>query len=118
MPDALMPSMPSPPAFRFVVLYRWKVDPSKEEQFCSAGEVLTREIRVHGGGLGSRLHKASDGTWWAYAQWPDKETWEKSSVTTKKAQQGIELMSDAVDERLPHIELSLVTDLLVPVSTK
>ena len=71
----------------------------------------------HAGGMGSRLHKTFEGTWLAYAQWPDRERWEQASVTTAEAQKAMDLMADAVEERLPHIELTPVADLLVQAQT-
>ena len=73
----------------FAVIYRWRVHPGMEESFTAAWETLTRGIREGRGGLGSRLHRAEDGTWVAYAQWPDRATWanmqEMGSVDAEKA---------------------------------
>lgn len=41
----------------FVVLYRWRIKTARY------------------GALGSRLHQVDDGSWLAYAQWPDRERW-------------------------------------------
>jgi len=98
----------------FAVIYRWRVDPSKEDQFIAAWEEITRAIRDFGGGLGSRLHKASDGTWLAYAQWPDREKWEHAGTGTERMSEAMQLLRDAIEERLPHIELEPVADYLVP----
>ena len=101
------------PKIGFAVSYRWKVDPSMEEQFRSAWEELTQEIRESGGGLGSRLHKASDGTWLAYAQWPSKEMWEGARTATVRKRDALQRLNDAVEERLPPIELQPIADHLV-----
>jgi len=97
----------------FAVIYRWRVDPSKEDQFRKAWEEITRAIRDFDGGLGSRLHKASDGTWLAYAQWPDRERWEQAGAGTESTREAMQLFRDAIEERLPHIELEPVADYLV-----
>ena len=33
------------------------------------------------GGWGSRLHRGEDGCFYAYAQWPDRATWERAMET-------------------------------------
>ena len=59
----------------FVVLYRWKIKPGTEDQLRTAWVSSTRKIMARYGALGSRLHVVEDGSWLAYAQWPDKERW-------------------------------------------
>jgi quinol monooxygenase YgiN len=113
MPSAASTSDSRAPKLGFAVIYRWTVDPSKEDQFRNAWEELTQEIRETGGGLGSRLHKASDGTWLAYAQWPSKEMWERESTATISKREALQRLNDAVEERLPPIELQPIADHLV-----
>jgi len=96
----------------FCVIYRWALVPEKEQQFVSAWQSMTDEIRTHAGGLGSRLHKADDGTWVAYAQWPDRGTWERADVTTEPAKAAGEQMAAAVMKRYDPILLEPVADLL------
>ena len=59
----------------FVVMYRWKIQPGKEDQLRGAWTSATRKIMTRYGALGSRLHRADDGSWVAYAQWPDRDRW-------------------------------------------
>ena len=59
----------------FVVLYRWRIKPDHEEQFRAAWTRATEKITARYGALGSRLHQVDDGSWLAYAQWPDRERW-------------------------------------------
>ena len=54
----------------FAVLYRFRVRQGSEADFAVDWAVVTRWLRDHRGGLGSRLHRAEDGTLVAYAQWP------------------------------------------------
>ena len=98
----------------FCVVYRWKLVRGKERKFQDAWETLTREIRAHAGGLGSRLHRAADGTWLAYAQWPDRATWERADVSTAAAKAAMQATAEAVAERMEPILLDPVADLLVP----
>lgn len=58
------------------VLYRWRVKPGGDEAFQRGWAQLTDSIRAQCGSYGSRLHRADDGTWVAYALWPDRATWE------------------------------------------
>ncbi|WP_428262374.1 antibiotic biosynthesis monooxygenase family protein [Haliangium sp.] len=65
----------------FCVIYRWRVDPDREDDFRRAWATVTEALAAHRGALGSRLHRAEDGTWVAYAQWPSKAAWEASRAT-------------------------------------
>jgi hypothetical protein len=98
----------------FCVLYRWRVKPGRDQEFRKAWETVTREIRDHGGGLGSRLHKASDGTWLAYAQWPSREMWEAVEVKSVEGQAALLVFIEAIEERMEPILLEPVADYLVP----
>ena len=62
----------------FVVLYSFTVKQNCEKQFINAWETLTALIYQYEGSLGSRLHHEQQHTYIAYAQWPDKLTWEHS----------------------------------------
>ncbi len=62
----------------FAVLYRWRIIPGKEASFEKGWRAGTRAISKEFGGWGSRLHRGEDGCFYAYAQWPDRMTWEKA----------------------------------------
>jgi len=83
----------------FVVIYRWKVQPGKEEKFRRGWRLVTESIRQQRGSLGGRLHKCHDGSWLSYAQWSSKKQWESA------------WRSGAVDEPLGYklLKESLVT---------
>lgn len=112
MPKSIASTAAREPRLGFAVVYRWKVSESKEAQFRAAWEEVTKAIIEFDGGLGSRLHKASDGTWLAYAQWPSRERWEQASAGTRIAKNAMQQLTDAIEERLPHIELEPVADFL------
>ncbi len=63
----------------FAVIYRWRVIAGREAQFEAGWAAGTEAIKQEFGGLGSRLHAAGDGIYIAYAQWPDRETWERAT---------------------------------------
>ncbi|MDC6404642.1 MULTISPECIES: antibiotic biosynthesis monooxygenase family protein [Maribacter] len=60
------------------VIYKFNVTEGFESDFEIAWKKLTEAFMTYSGGLGSRLHKDEVGNYMAYAQWPDKETWEKA----------------------------------------
>lgn len=62
----------------FAVVYRWKLIPGREAAFEEGWRAGTQAIAREFGGWGSRLHRGEDGCVYAYAQWPDRETWEKA----------------------------------------
>ncbi len=75
---------------------------------------MTESIYQTRGSLGSRLHRAEDGTWLGYAQWPSEEKWRKSQelgsaneAAGRKMSQGATLLAT---ERL-----SVVDDLIRPM---
>lgn len=96
----------------FNVLYRWRLKPGAEESFESAWADMTVLLRESRGALGSRLHKDEDGTWVAYAQWPDKASWEKSGQLGSADEKLSSAMQDAIDERFDPMLLHPVKDLL------
>jgi len=92
-----------------VVLYKWRVDPSKEAVFIENWAVVTRHYLEHCGSLGSRLHRGSDGLFYGYAKWPDNETRERAFLDVR-----VELarlhMQDSVTESFPVTFLDVVAD--------
>ena len=97
----------------FVVVYRWRVAAGAEQQFQQAWELLTRELLVSAGSLGSRLHRSSDRVWVAYAQWPSRDAWERAEISSKEGQAALESLQSAVEERFEPILLEPVADYLV-----
>ena len=62
----------------FAVIYRWRVIAGLEAQFEAGWAAGTAAIAREFGGWGSRLHKAEEGVYVAYAQWPDEDSWKKA----------------------------------------
>jgi heme-degrading monooxygenase HmoA len=65
----------------YAVVYRWRIVPGKEQQFVEAWKAGTAAIAREFGGWGSRMHQGEDGCFYAYAQWPDKATWERGMAS-------------------------------------
>ena len=97
----------------FCVIYRWRLKPGRDDEFVAAWERLTRAIRDYRGGLGSRLHRAEDGRWVAYAQWPDRAAWESARDRAPPDPDAATAMAEAVAERDEPLLLEAVADLLV-----
>lgn len=84
----------------FAVMYRWRTKPGMDEQFVVGWQLVTRAIHCSCGSYGSRLHRAADGTWFAYARWPDPASRERCEHGEAE---GLRLMTEATDhvEQLP-----------------
>jgi quinol monooxygenase YgiN len=100
----------------FCVVYRFKIRPGSEERFRQGWTRMTEAIREQRSGLGSRLHLSGDGWWVAYAQWPDRQTWERSQQMEAADVDAQQMMADAIEERMPPILLEPKVDLLVAAS--
>ena len=92
----------------FAVLYRWQIKPGMEEQFVDGWSRVTRAIHNSCGSYGSRLHRAADGTWFAYARWPDAAT--RNSCDHGETE-GLRLMTEAT-AHLDQLPAEIVVDLL------
>ncbi len=74
---------------------------------------MTEVIREQRSGLGSRLHLSDDGWWVAYAQWPDRQAWERSQQSGTADVDAQQMMADAIEESMPPILLEPKVDLLL-----
>ena len=98
----------------FIVIYSFQVKDGFEEPFENAWRELTFLFRDYAGGLGSRLHLESGQNYIAYAQWPDKETWEASNSKLPDETSKIrKAMRDAIEKIKILYELNVVDDLLI-----
>lgn len=95
-----------------VFLYRWRIKPGLEKQFVDSWSVITSFYRDNAGSLGSRLHRGSDGIWYAYAQWPAEGDREAAfdKIPDHPARQPLK---EAIDEFLGETELEVEADFLV-----
>ncbi|HEY9732849.1 MAG TPA: antibiotic biosynthesis monooxygenase [Drouetiella sp.] len=97
----------------FAVIYHFRVHEGCEQQFQESWCRLTEQIRDSHGGLGSRLHQASDGRWIAYAQWPSREAWKALSASTGDITEAQVSMRAACESVETLFELDVKMDLLV-----
>jgi heme-degrading monooxygenase HmoA len=105
----------------FVVIYRWKIKPGSEERFRSAWSEATRAIALRYGALGSRLHRADDGDWLAYAQWPSRARWEAMRggppADAATAAEMRDCIEDGGESPSPLFCLTVTDDYLVPMKS-
>ena len=100
----------------FVAVYWWRVHPGKEDQFRRAWRRGTEHIGRIYGGLGSRLHRDTDGRFVAYAQWPDEGTWRRAFAAKmayddpETRQAFVDAVMDAPQE--PVFTMTIIDDLL------
>jgi quinol monooxygenase YgiN len=97
----------------FAVIYRWRLHAGKEDGFREAWDAVTRALMNERGALGSRLHRDDDGIWTAYAQWPARETWERSRELGTLDAEASAAMTEAVEESFPPLLLHPVSDHLL-----
>ena len=95
----------------FIALYRWKLIEGQEGRFQQGWHRLTEEFYKERGSLGSRLHRAEDGTWVAYAQWPDKQTWEAVRAQVRDTE-ALQMMSESIEASHAPALMEVVDDLL------
>lgn len=97
----------------FSVIYSFKVIEGKENDFIKVWSDLTNLIYEFEGSYGSRLHKSNNQTFIAYAQWPDKETWENSGEKLPEIANDLrKKMKECCSEIKTEHELNIVEDLL------
>jgi hypothetical protein len=99
----------------FCVVYEFEVPQQNEHLFTKVWHQLTEIIKETRGGLGSRLHKDTkrDNVWIAYAQWPNKETWNNnpSSINPDHNILGARIKDLCVSIQTIY-ELNMIDDLL------
>jgi len=100
----------------YAVLYRWRLKSGHESSFETAWADRTEEIKKEHGALGSRLHRADDGSFIAYAQWPSRESWEEASSTAGANSPSSLTMKEATESFEIVARMDVIKDLLVEAS--
>jgi hypothetical protein len=95
-----------------IVMYRWRLKPGCEQGFVDAWSEVTQELLSHGS-RGSRLHRGSDGIWYAYAQWPSAKARRRAFDAPPANADARVRMQEAVAEHLPEVTLEVKADFLV-----
>ncbi len=95
----------------FVILYSWKIKPDLEEQFVESWSEVTEYYVKNFDSLGSRLHKGSDGKFYAYAQWKSAEQRENAFANSPDLPAS-KKMTEAIEERFEPIEFEILEDYL------
>lgn len=97
----------------YVVLYSFTVKSNQVDAFIKGWKGLTNLIYQYEGSLGSRLHKKEPLEYIAYAQWPSKDTFEKSGGNLpKKADEFRDLMRSSCSKIEIVSKAEVVQDLL------
>jgi hypothetical protein len=98
-------------------LYRWKLVDGREDDFVAAWTANTLTLRSLGS-MGSRLHHASDGWWYGYAQWPDAEARTRAFAAADRLDDYVTastVMRSAIAESMPAVVLDARADFLVAI---
>lgn len=96
----------------FAVIYRWRIKPELEHQFVESWSEITEYLLGNFNALGSRLHRGSDGLWYAYAQWRTLEERDLAFQNMPKMP-AREKMIQTIEERFPEIKLETISDYLI-----
>jgi hypothetical protein len=74
---------------------------------------MTQLIYKYEGSLGSRLHKSEENVFVAYAQWPDKETFDHAggNLPMEAEKSRLEMRNACVDTNVEY-KLDMVVDML------
>ena len=98
----------------YIVIYSFEIKKGQNENFIQSWKKLTNLIKQYAGGLGSRLHKKNDYTYVAYAQWPDKNTFDKAAENLPEIAIKISDKMKAAGIKVTVMEkLEVIEDLLV-----
>jgi hypothetical protein len=95
------------------VVYHWKIKSGFEEKFKGYWATATRLFITEQNSLGSRLHLANDGTYYAYAQWPSEEMFNSERKLSAEHAESLRLMIECIETTLPASQGHVICDLLV-----
>lgn len=98
----------------YAAIYRWRVAPEHEASFKRRWHEITQDILEHHGGGGSRLHRAENGDWVAYARWPKREDRDKAFAERTREAQDTTPQEEGKAKLVEEVWLQIVDDLLIP----
>ncbi len=97
----------------YIVLYAVIIKPNQEDNFIEAWKGLTSLIYKYEGSLGSRLHKKDGLNYLAYAQWPDKNTFDTAGGNLPEEANDFREIMKASCEKFEVLEkFEMIEDLL------
>lgn len=99
---------------KFSIIYSFKIHNDKRDEFIHCWTELTKLIYKFEGSYGSRLHQVTENFFIAYAQWPDKKTFDQSGNKIPETANNLRIkMRECCSEIKKEYELeSVVADLL------
>ncbi len=95
----------------YIALYEFKVKTGLEKQFIENWHIVTEAIYKYRGSLGSRLHKASDETYLAYAQWPSESQYNLETPLPDETMRARTLMKEACSNITVLKTMTVIDDL-------
>jgi quinol monooxygenase YgiN len=98
------------------IYFRWKVASGHERDFEQAWLELTKLVRDEQGGLGSRLHRSTDGHYFAYNQWPSKLAWATQPEPTPRMLKLRNRMREFAEIVDGPLRANVIADLLISVA--
>ena len=99
---------------KFSIIYSFEIHENKQEEFIHCWTELTNLIYKFEGSYGSRLHQVNENLFIAYAQWPDKKTFDQSGNKLPESANDLrKKMRECCSEIKQEFELkTIVVDLL------
>ena len=97
---------------KHAVFYHWKVKEGREDDFEAAWAEVTRDGKERCGSHGATLSRCDDGTYAAYAVWPDKESREKCWLGEESQTEEAKTLVDCTEEKLSEVLMDVKTDLM------
>ncbi len=96
----------------FAAIYQWQVVPGREHLFMEGWQRTSETVRARYGSLGSRLHRADDGTFVSYGRWHDRHDREAYRADLAVDPRGFELMQSSIMRELPTLDMLIIGNLL------
>ena len=94
-----------------IYLYRWRIDPAKQDHFVTAwSDVTAHVLKTRQPGVASAPRRRR--LVYGYAQWPSAEARQNAGLDSSDLAAALRLMREATLESLPEVELTPVRDFL------
>ena len=97
---------------RHAAFYHWTVKEGREADFEKAWEEVTRDGKERCGAHGAILHRCDDGTYAAYALWPDKKSREECWLGPQSQTPEAKALIDCVEKEHEEVLMDVKADRL------